>query len=711
MQGHSLTFLREQLALQKDQLFLWSPVFVSIGIGTYFSLPFEPILGYTLTIFILCSLGLVAAIPIRKSNFRNAYLLIVALNLIILGFLCACVRTQLVNSPIIQNDIKVAEVIGTIEGIEPLEEGKGSRIIIYKPQINKLWPVQTPKRLRLKLKQDDNIRIGQKIKVLASLSPPSEPLIPDGFDFRRHLYFQGIGGVGFIFKNPEIIEQNNVSTNIENIRDAAKRRIESILPPRESAVAIALMIGQQNALSKNDMDAIRNSGLAHMLSISGLHITLMAGVLFFLSRLCLVLIPNFGVLYPAKKFAAVFAMLGAVFYMLLAGSTAPTVRSVLMIGMAFLAIILDRSPISLRLVAFSALVILIFQPENLISVSFQMSFAAVTALIAFFDQTRNFWSRANEKFNLAGRILIYITSVCVTTIIATIASTPFSIFHFQQFAFMGVIANLVAVPLLSFFIMPFIVLSFFLMPVGLDIFPLKIVGIGIEMILQIAHSASNLPHAVISFAAIPFSALLCCILCGLWIILWKGIGKFCGLILLIPAAFIIAAAQSPDILISENHKLVGVITTDSKLYVNNRMSEKFVRTGWKKSLGLNDDLVLQEEGEIPTLNGRCDPEACRFMIKGQNVSILRSPYVQKQECNWADIILSPDPINTSCNSKYVIDIFDTKMRGVHAVFISSSDDSIRIRSVRDSIGNRPWTNSMAPYSKMYDARLRAPPPQ
>ncbi|MCK5374549.1 MAG: ComEC/Rec2 family competence protein, partial [Alphaproteobacteria bacterium] len=464
---------------------------------------------------------------------------------------------------------------------------------------------------------------------------------------------------------------------------------------------------------------VRDAGLAHMLAISGLHVGIFSGTLFFIFRFLMACIPALALHYPIKKIAAVFAFASAVFYMFLAGSTVPTQRSVLMGGIVFLAIILDRSPISLRLVAASALIVLLFKPESLLSVSFQMSFAAVASLVYFYDVTRQLWIRLYTQAFFLKKLALYFLGICLTTIIASIATAPFSLYHFGQVSFIGSASNLIAGPLLGFIIMPFALLSLVLMPFGIDEPSLTLMGYGIEGMLDISYWAASLPYAIVRNSMWPFSAFLLINVACLFMMLWKGIGKLIVLPFLIIGMIATQKYIMPDILISGSHKLFVFrerITNQEnkegdKLYTSTRRSDRFVLRNWENIYGLPEKSaqLLDYKGNHTKEKNRqspfhqCGEQGCRFTIKNTNISFVRSAYILKEECNWADIVISVEPLprNLQCRTYYVIDKFDTWEKETHAVWIRKEDTSmagiaghlpdITIKTVIESQKDRPWT--------------------
>ncbi len=689
--------LIESLYLQKENLFLWLPVFFACGIAIYFSLSFEPPLilsifawGFVLAIYLLVR-------PIKDKSI-SGYIIVSFMFLAVLimsGFLAANARTNIIATPVIEKKLAPVNVTGKIISIEKMEEGAGIRLVLSDLDIEKLAPDKIPRKIRLRLRADNgDVKIGQRIKVLAALNAPSAPIIPDGFDFRRYLYFQGIGAVGFIYNAPEIIEDiDSGGMGVESLRHYIAKQITDNLTPEQASVALALVVGHKNALSGEDKQVLRDAGLAHMLAISGLHVGFVAGALFFFSRLFLSCFTNFALRYSIKNIAAVIAFGGAVFYMVLAGSTVPTQRAVLMIGIVFLAIIIDRSPISLRLVAFAALVVLIIAPESLLSASFHMSFAAVICLIYFYEITRKYWMKYNAQSGWYHKVLLYFIGVCMTTVIASIATAPFALYHFGQVSYLGSLANFVAVPLLAFMILPFALLSLIFMIFGIEYYSLQIVGLGIDYMLDIAYWAASLPNAIVRISAWEFGSFAMFVLSALFMILWKGWGKVLALPFM---AWSVISAQNyvyPDILVASSHKLFAFKLENGDLYVSTRRSERFVRENWEKYYGLevkSSKLLPYKGGERDISDFySCGEFGCRFEIKGRKISFIRHFYIQKQECSWADIIISTPPMKIDCNAGIVIDKFDSWKNGAYAVWIN--DDGIKIQNVAQKTSNRPWS--------------------
>ncbi len=672
---------------RKIELFLYSPILLALGIGAYFTLPFEP--PIIIPIFTALLIYCIHKMCTKQSTQANITLAILIINF---GVISCIFRTQQIHTPITQKHIKFTMLRGDVEAIELLEDGQGSRVTLTNLDVEKIDKPNTPRKLRLRLRHDSKIKTGQRIEALASLRAPSDAMLPGGFNFRRYLYFQGYGGLGFIYKKPKIINHPpNSIFKVQVLRDYIAKKITNNLQGERASVALALIIGQKNALSDDNRSAIRDAGLAHMLAISGLHVGLVASTLFFMLRISLASVGYIALQAPIKKIAAIFAFSGALFYMLIAGSTIPTQRAVLMISIVFLAIILDRTPISMRIIAFSALIVLAISPESLISVSFQMSFSAVVSLVLFYEKTKNIWSILyNKQDGIIYKISLYFLSVLITTIIASIATAPFSLYHFGQVSFMGSAANIIAVPLLAFIIMPFALLSLIAMPLGLEYYPFLIMGQGISHMLEIAHWFSEIPYAIYSIPLWNFHSFILLIISALWAILGHGRIMIIGTLMCLSASFITAIDPKPHILINNDHKLIMFHHIHEQLYTSNKSNSSFVREKWEKALGheIGSSIAVNYKGGIKRDNS-CQEEGCRFIIQGRKVSYVRHPYILKEECGWADILISDHPIKINCRANIKIDKFDTWEWGAHAIFIHK--DKIDVRTSRKPNNNRPWS--------------------
>lgn len=677
-----------EIAAQREQLLLWVPVFIALGVGWYFSLRSEP--PVTLTVLVagalITALSLFYPARYKHIALTTLWFCALAVFLVVLGFGAAQLRTVSIKTVMLSDEASPVEVVGTVSAIERLDEDNSGRLILKNLRIEDVNRGETPEKIRIKVHDTGEVRVGDKISVLAGLNPPSPPVVPYGFDFQRYAYFKQIGAFGFAYQKPVVIQEKTESTIslfLEELRHGIGQTIEQTLHGQQLAIVTALMTGQRSLIRETDWEALRNAGLAHMLAISGLHVGLIAAVVFFIARFLMVLSTGFSLRHPVKKYAAVFALLAAFAYVLLVGSTIPAQRALMMTGIVLIGVMLDRVAISLRLLALAASALLLFRPESLMSASFQMSFSAVACLIVFYEHIRKFWSAFYAGAGWWRRLMLYMGGVSITTIIASLATGLFSLYHFQQFAFLGIISNLLAVPVLAFIVMPAAVISFFLMPFGAGFIPLKIMGMGVSAILAIAHDVSVIPYAALFPPAMPLSALVMTVIGTLFLILWKGYGRMLSICFFVLAAVFLFQHKQPDIYISSGSKLVAIRDKAGLLHVNNRVHDRFALSTWLRFNGQNeDDKPLWEKME----GMRCGEWGCHIVKKGRKIAFSEHAGGSREDCGWANILISAEPVK-QCRSDIVIDRFDGWKYGAHAIWL----DSNKVISVSDVRGMRPWT--------------------
>lgn len=693
--------LAAAFALQKDRLVLWLPVFFALGIGFYFSLRTEP--PFIMSAPFLCAgfLGSALLWGVREKRplLYGAWLVSFMTLVITGGFFTAQIRTHHVKTPVLAKEAGPVEVTGTIENIERLEAGKGNRIILINVDIEKMPQKDTPSRVRIKLHDGGHVDIGDKVSLLAGLNPPSAPVAPDAFDFQRYAYFEKIGAFGFAYRDPEILEKAPVSSfsgYLAGLRQSITSRIEKHLPYPEASFAMTMLTGQRSSITEEDWEAMRSSGLAHMLAISGLHVGLVAAVIFFTSRLFMASFPTLALRHPIKKYAAVIAFAGALGYTLLVGASIPTQRALIMTGVTLFAIILDRSAISLRLAAIAAFIVLLLTPEALFGAGFQMSFAAVTGLIAFYEAIRPYWSGWHSRAGWGKRILLYIFGTAMTTVIATIATAPFSIYHFQHFAPYSLPANLIAVPVMGFIVMPSVVLTLLLLPVKLEFIGLGIMEQGIKFILDIAHDVASVPGAAMLVPAWPQAALLTVIAGSLFLVLWKGHIRFISLATIMLVFFIIYNHKQPDIIISSSGELILFNDNDTDLHISSRLHDRFNAEVIARRFGKEKENLIKFPSEGALYNGnlmKCGEHGCRLVHKGHKIALSYTAYAQESDCEWADILISKNPVTDwECNANTIIDKFDLWRNGAHALWMDTEKEGgFTVKNIAATRGQRPWT--------------------
>lgn len=684
---HVVTWMSASLAAERARWLLWSPVGLGVGIGLYFTLRTEPPIW-------IGPMAILIAIGCGILGRRRDYLLLVtiAFGLVAGGFALAQWRTFSVGHVVLERAVSSTTVSGRVASVEQLADG--TRVILEKVRIGALEAHATPERIRLRLRgKAVDLLPGVWLQVRAWISPPPPPAMPGACDFQFHYYFQEIGATGFAMGRTRIVangdDQLTLAHRWESFRERLTTRIRDSIGGTPGAVAAALITGDRGAIPEEVNEAYRNSGIYHLLSISGMHIGLVAGLIFALVRAGLALVPAVALRYPIKKWAAIVTLCGALFYTLLAGATVPTQRSFLMMGLVLAAILVDRQGISMRFVAIAATIILAFQPEALLNASFQMSFAAVVALIAAYEVWGQDLARGKDK-GLTRRIALYVAAVALTTVIATVATAPFSVYHFNRVALYGLLGNLIAVPLSSVWVMSAAVIGMVLMPFDLEDLGLVPMGWGIDVINASAAKIASADWAVTTIAAMPPSALLAMVIGGLWICLWRGRWRRLGAVAVIAGIVLASFAVPPDILADGNARLFAFTSGDGRMMVSSRTGARFEREIWLRRAGYD----VGEEESWPRTNRskdlRCDTARCVWEAKGEIVAFTTERAALIDDCRTASIVVSAVPVpGRRCPSaKVLVDRFDLWRGGTHAIWIEK--DGVKIESVNGVRGTRPW---------------------
>jgi competence protein ComEC len=704
------------------------PCWFAIGLGTgvllYFAAPAEP--APRLTLGVTAGIGLITLIAAALSRFRLFLWPTFVLFVISCGFAAGCFRTSLMAPHFIAGEMRAAVLVGRIAQVEPLPSGE--RLTLAPVFFAKTMSAGAagPGKLQITvLTGTGDLRPGDWVRLRADLHPPSGPATPGAFDFRRQAFFSGVDGIGFSYavKRAEApagwdadLSGSRFGSWADRLRQRIGQRIAQILPDENGALAIALVVGNQTALRKTDMAAMRDSGLSHLLSISGLHISMAAGLVFFACRFLFALWPWLALRIATKKWAAVLALAGATFYAVLAGaaepslsgSVVPTQRSLFMVAIAFAAILVDRSPISLRLVAWSAVLLLLWQPESLIGPSFQMSFAAVFALIASFEALRPCLAVLRQHLavpavDLTGRVMGYggkaffwLFSLILSSLIASLATAPFGLYHFDRLQIYGIVANMLAVPLTGFWLMPAAAIALLLMPLGLDAPFWQLLGWGCELLFWIGRSVQHWPNAVIAVPAMPAWGLLAASAGLIWICLGRNWNRAWGLLGVAAMVLSLVFMRQPDILLSESGRLIAIRAPASDLTVSSNRAERRVRETW-----LRQDAQAKSD-TFSTLAGRGDSswlsctfeDTCRLEAKGRRIIFDLGRVPSDISCRDADIIIVPQR-QISCgngtaeNAPLVIDKSDHDRTGALAIYLNPG--STEIRSAAQAIGRRPWS--------------------
>jgi competence protein ComEC len=678
--------LADRLAAEGERRLLWLPVFFGTGIGVYFLLKVEPPLWPGIAAAI-AGIGLVVAVR-RHRVWREAAL---AFTVFAAGFALMRETAWEREAPMLQRHVGPVAVTGRVVDIDLME--KGWRIVIDADPLPGLNASDRPRRLRLHIPpSSDELNPGDRVSLKAMFYPVPAQILPGGRDFQRELYFAGIGGVGYTFgaahrlAGPE--NEGGWRESLRQLRTEMTRRIAAVLPGSTGGVASALITGKRGAITEEVKQAFRDTGLSHLLAIAGLHLGLVGAFVFFAVRGGLALIPPIALRYPIKKIAACATLLVLACYLLLSGAAVPTQRAFVMNGLVFGAILIDRLRISMRVCAIAAMVVLVIDPSILVGVSFQMSFGAVVALIAVYETYGARLGRLLHSRSVPGKVLGYCGGVAITTVVATLGTYPYSIYHFHHLALYSPLANVIAVPLSAMWTLPWGVVTCLLMPFGLERLALVPMGWGIDITIWVAEHISALPGDVWAMPRLPPEGLLLISFGGLWLCLWQGHWRRWGVLAIAAGFASMLLSRPPDILIADNGRFVAARASDGDYFISADKGEKIVRSFFASETGA----ALRPwpaggravEGDLD-----CAGELCVYTARGGRIAIATGVAALPIRCAGFDAIVSQVPAGFRCRSLMpVVDRIDSWRRGAVALWLDRG--GVTVESANESRGDRPW---------------------
>lgn len=676
---------------ENERLFLWAPVAFACGIAIYFALPREPSLA---AVAVFCA-GLGAA-AVRAGRGRLPGILAIALFLAALGLLDAAWRTQRVAGPVVEDSGWASPVTGRVVSVED-REGGAARIVIAPDAISDWRPDMLPRRLSLWKRGNWPVPPpGATVTFDAVLMPPPDAAVPGGFDYARQAWFAGIGGVGFVTSAPEFAAPrtgtvvSDLAARVEILRQAVTEAIKAALPGHAGAIAAALITGKRGAIPESDVEALRASGLAHILAISGLHMMLVVGTLFWAARATFALSPSLALTRPIKKWAAAIALAGGSGYLVLSGASIATQRAFVMAAIMLVAVLLDRPAISLRNVAIAALVVLALTPEALVTASFQMSFAATVALVAGYEALRT--GRAgHERTVMPGPVRFLwraVFGLVLTALIAGLATGPYAAFHFNRVAVYGLVGNIAAMPLVSALVMPAGLAAVCLMPFGLEWLPLAIMGAGIEGVLRVAETVAGWAGSVRMVPQMPMSALLTITIGGLWLALWRTPLRYAGLAVIAIGTGLAVLAPRPDLYVARDGAMAAFRSGDEMVFLP-RPGSDYETEMWLRSAGL--DTAAIAAGPSPA----CDGAACVADNGRLRVSYVFGAMAFAEDCAWADVVVTRLNPPAWCGREALV-IGPAEQAALGAVTLRQTGSGLLMRTAVEVAGERPWARRGAP---------------
>jgi competence protein ComEC len=650
--------LDEEVA--RRRLFPWCAVAFGLGILLFFTAEGRPHAAAPVTGLALC-----AIFAWLGRDDHRILRITIACAMVLAGFGATWLRFERVDAPIV-DQIRIAQLTGQVISVE--ERTGDARLVLGVMALEGLAESALPARVRVTTRDAGEIRAGDTISARVRLMPPPEAAWPGGYDFARSAWFAQIGGVGSILGSARIVTPDTapdlmqrIRATIDNARVSTTRRIADAIGGQAGAVAAALVTGKRGLITEETNAALRAAGIYHIVSISGLHMVLAAGTIFWLTRAGLALVPALALGWPLKKIAAVAAIIGAASYCIFSGAQVATVRAVIMTGVMLGAVLFDRPALSMRNLAIAAILVLAWQPETLLGPSFQMSFSAVVGLIAGAEWMRNRAHDPGPTPGPAGKFARWVVAgmlgILTTTIIATIATGPFAAYHFQIANPYGLIGNALALPIVSILVMPAGVIGMLLIGFGLDPIAWEVMGFGIARVLDVAHFVAGFAGSNLPVAAFGNGALALMVIGLLTATLFVSQLRRLAVI---PAGigFVLAMTpERPDLYVDRNGAGAAIRGPQGSLVLLGRPSG-FVAAQWLKADGDARMMTGGDPGDITSLHTgvNCDPFGCTtFFAAGMATSFVTDARAFAEDCTRAALIITPLAAPQDCAAARVID--------------------------------------------------------
>jgi competence protein ComEC len=582
----------------------------------------------------------------------------------------------------------VVEFTGQVESVDHLAARQVVRLLL------RTADPALPPRVRVSVEEDKmppGVARGAELTMRARLVPPPPMALPGTYDFARDAWFRGIGAVGKALGPPTAVHAAR-PTGLDAARDSLRRHIGARLPPSSAGIAIALATGDQNAVGEEDAEAMRRSGLTHLLSVSGLHIAAAVGFAMFLTLRLLALSQTLALRLNLVLVAAGAGAAAGVGYTLLTGAQVPTVRSCVAALLILGGIALGRDALSIRLIAVGALVVLLFRPEALAGPSFQMSFAAVTAIVALHSTgwSRRWFQRRDEpivvRIGRAGLAMV------LTGLAVEFALIPFALYHFHRSGLYGVAANIIAIPLTTFVIMPLEAGALLLDALDWGKPLWLLCGAAIDGLLRLAHGVASTSGAVAMTPSMPGWAFGMMVAGGIWLCLWTRRWRLLGLAPLLAGAIAAATAPAPDLLVTEDGKHLAMVENGVPLLLRERAGD-YVRDLLAEASGFDGDPA--NLGSQPF--SACSKDACvariargpaQWRLLATRSSTLIDWEIFTRACAAADIVVSDRRLPRGCAPHWLkLDRSALARTGGLAIYL---DGAPHIETVAERVGAHPW---------------------
>lgn len=684
--------LEALLDSERDQLPLWLPVGLGLGIASWFVLPDITAWSAFLLGAAACWAGFLA-LGWDKRWGRSLALFSLAAAI---GCALVWTRAERVAAPRLDHP-RMAAFEAEVKSFQRLAARDSVRLVVEPAPASGL-----PAKLRINVPEDKagpSLRPGARIRLKAWLMPPAPMAVPGAYDFARVAWFQGIGGSGRALGEVEILsvaQEQGWSARIAGLRQRLADHVSTRLEGGEGGIAIALATGDQGAIPQEDAEAMRRSGLAHLLSVSGLHLTAVVGAVMLLTLKLLALSPALALRWPLTLIAAGAGALAGIAYTLLTGAEVPTIRACVAALLILAGLALGREAFTMRLLAVGALVVLLFWPETLMGPSFQLSFAAITAIVTLHDHPRIRRLLSRREEGLVQRLGRGLLALILTGLAVELALTPIALYHFHKAGFYGALANIVAIPLTTFLVMPLEALGLLLDPIGAGFVFWWAAGHALSLLLWIAHSTANAPGSVAMLPTMPAAAFALIVAGGLWFCLWRTRWRSLGLAASALGAAWAIATPPADLIVTGDGRHLAIRSADGGFAILRGRAGDYVRSMLSEASGTDEPLVdLQDLATASCSADMCFADIVRegrtWRILATRSSRLVDFDPLARACAAADIVVSDRRLPRTCRPLWLkADRALLERTGGLAIRLGQEP---RIVAVAQTIGGHPWRES------------------
>jgi competence protein ComEC len=643
--ANPLLCLENWLEKERDQLPLWLPVMVGSGIAAWFLLPKEEYwIGFVLASVGIAAFGVLLGLPKRLG-------LAVALSGTALALGCGLIWARAER---VDHDVLARPALALVSGVIEKAENKSAEGKLRLTVRNH----STGMRVRVTMKTDapdPRLKTGAEISFRARLAPPPKAALPGGYDFSQAAWFMQLGAVGQMLGEVTFLHEAPPGNGL---RDRLTAHVNAQIPGSAGGIASAFASGDRGAISPQDEEAMRASGLTHLLSISGLHVTAVVAATMFLVLKTLALWPRLALNWPLLTLSAGAGAAVGVCYTLLTGAEVPTIRSCIAAILVLFGIALGREALTLRLVATGAIFVLIIWPESLVGASFQLSFMAITAIVAFHDSSAIKAKLARREESYIRRGLRAIGGLLLTGLVVEVALAPIALYHFHKSGLYGALANLIAIPLTTFIIMPFEALALLFDSIGAGAPFWWMTEQAIAILLWIAHHVAGFPGAMARLPSMPTLAFALMLFGGLWLILWKTSARIAGAVPLLVGAIWAVSNPAPDLLITDDGRHMALRDGNGNMALLRERTGDFIRDVMAERSGVDvlDQLIENRR------DSDCSTDICVTSFKKGDrtwmIGATRSQHLVPWKdlislCPKLDILVSERSLPPSCHPKWL----------------------------------------------------------